>query len=225
MTSISSQSNFGKARKQFPGIHVNSLEICTKVGKGWRRYHENIWKTAANRSMPSPQNSLQFSKVLLFWPTSSPVTQYVKYTLHDSIKKLFILMYIQTMTKWISWRNSQLWRNSNFCNASLILSYTFPKRFSAPLKNLKRGQTWFEIPVVNLSDWNNYIFSPKNALFWCPFAIGALWLWCNCPVLFLCPDSYIDSKGITVPSPIARFLIMDHGLSSNSEKLPNFHFA
>ena len=34
MTSISSQSNYGKARKWFPGIHVNSQEICTKVGKG-----------------------------------------------------------------------------------------------------------------------------------------------------------------------------------------------
>ena len=121
-----------------------------KSWQGWRRYHENIWKTAANRSMPSPQNSLQFSKVLLFWPTSSPVTQYVKYTLHDSITKLFILMYIQTMTKWISWRNSQLWRSSNFCNASLILSYTFPKRSSAPLGDLKRGQTWFEIPVIEI---------------------------------------------------------------------------
>ena len=98
MTSISSQSNYRKARKRFPGIHVNNQEICTKVGKGGGAIpnifmidHENIWKTAANRSMPSPQNSLQFSKVLLFWPTS-PVTQYVNYTLQESIIKLFILI-------------------------------------------------------------------------------------------------------------------------------------
>ena len=30
----SSQSNYGKARKWFPGIHVNSLEIYLIGGKG-----------------------------------------------------------------------------------------------------------------------------------------------------------------------------------------------
>ena len=148
-----------------------------KSWQGWRRYHENIWKTASNRSMPSPQNSLQFSQSTF---VLTHITSHTICEIHIArLNNRIIHTYIQTIaTKWISWGSSQLWRNSNSCNASLIISYTFPKRLSAPLGDLKRGQTWFEIPVVNLPDWNNFIFSPKNALF-----LGPLCFWVSLIVM------------------------------------------
>ena len=155
-----------------------------KSWQGWRRYskyfHDRSWKYLENRGKPIDAFTTKFSSIFQSTFVLTHITSHTICELHIArFNNKIIHTYIQTiMTKWISWGSSQLWRNSNSCNASLIISYTFPKRLSAPLGDLKRGQTWFEIPVVNLPDWNNFIFSPKNALF-----LGPLCFWVSLIVM------------------------------------------
>ena len=188
--------------------------------KSWQGWLS--WKYLENRTKPIDAFTAKFSSIFQSTFVLTHITSHTLCEIHIArLNNRIIHTYIQTIaTKWISWGSSQLWRNSNSCNASLIISYTFPKRLSAPLGDHGLKFPWWTslIEIISFS-------LLKMHFFWGPFAFGSLWLWCNCFVLFLCPDSCIDSKDITVPSPIVRFLIMDHGLSSNSEKLPNFHFA
>ena len=156
------------------------MSIARKYAQKLARVEALSWKYLENRSKPIDAFTAKFSSIFQSTFVLTHITSHTICELHIArFNNKIIHTYIQTiMTKWISWGSSQLWRNSNSCNASLIISYTFPKRLSAPLGDLKRGQTWFEIPVVNLPDWNNFIFSPKNALF-----LGPLCFWVSLIVM------------------------------------------
>ena len=90
MTSISSQSNYERARKWFPGIHVNSQEICTKVGKGGGAIMKIFGKPHRTDRCLHRKILFNFPKQFCFDPhhQSHNICE-----IHDSVIKLSILIF------------------------------------------------------------------------------------------------------------------------------------
>ena len=154
MTSISSQSNYGKARKCFPGIHVNSQEICTKVGKGGGAIMKIFGKPQQTDRCLHRKILFNFPKQFCFDPhhQSHNICE-----IHDSVIKLSILDQSKKLTTVMQ----QQFLQCKF-NTQLHIS-------STPQRSTRRPEKGVSLPIRN-----NYIFSSKNALFWRPFAFEAL---------------------------------------------------